>query len=53
MPMHVQCYLVQLGNDLLIVLGCGCQLCQVNLLLPLLLILYLQGQLRGAQRSFC
>lgn len=37
-------YLVQLGNDLLIILGSSSQLCQMNLLFPLFLLLYLQIQ---------
>ena len=44
---HSQCHLVQLGYDFLIILGCGSQLCQMNLLFPLLLFLYLQNKDEG------
>ena len=37
-------HLMQLSNDLFIVLGCSCELCQVNLLFTLLLLLCLYQQ---------
>ena len=47
--------LVQLGNDFLIVLSGGCQLCQVDLLLPFLLILHLSHDVTVTRktRSWC
>lgn len=43
--------LVQLGNDFLIVLSGGCQLCQVDLLLPFLLVLHLSHDSNVTQKT--
>ena len=43
--------LVQLGNDFLIVLSGGCQLCQVDLLLPFLLVLHLSHDFTVTQKT--